>query len=242
MNARLSKEKVKAESDEGGPIRLLVIEDEPHLADSIARRLTEEGYIVDIARDGEEGLALSLTKRYQAIVLDLLLPKKDGLQLLREIRHNKVRSMVLILTAKSTVENRVEGLRTGADDYMVKPFALVELVARVESLLRRQGVQQSTILRGADLELDTETRAVRRASKVIRLTTKEFLLLEVLLRNKNRVVTRQTIAEQVWGFAFDTGTNLVDVNINYLRKAIDRGFSKKLIHTVRGVGFIFRED
>jgi len=242
MSGKSSQEKTGVETVSSGIIRILVIEDEPHLADSIARRLIEEGYAVDIAHDGEEGTNLALSKNYQLIVLDLLLPKKDGLHLLRDIRRNKVQSMVLILTAKSTVENRVEGLRAGADDYLVKPFALVELLARIESLLRRHGVQQSPILKGGDLELDTATRMVRRANKNIRLTTKEYLLLELLMRNKNRVVTRRTIAEQVWGYSFDTGTNLVDVYINYLRKAIDKGFPKRLIHTVRGVGFVFREE
>jgi DNA-binding response OmpR family regulator len=150
--------------------------------------------------------------------------------------------MVLILTAKSTVEDRVEGLRTGADDYLAKPFAVMELIARVETLLRRQGLVQSSILQVADLELDTVTRTARRANKTIHLTTKEYLLLELLMRNKNRILTRRTIAEQVWGYTFDTGTNLVDVYINYLRKSVDNGFPKRLIFTVRGVGFVLKED
>ena len=242
MDMEPTRAKTENEAYSDDSIKILVVEDEPHLADSIARRLTEEGYAVDIAHDGEEGATLALSNRYQIIVLDLLLPCKDGLQVLREIRRNKVDSMVLILTARSTVENRVEGLRAGADDYLVKPFALVELLARVESLLRRHGVRQSPVLTGADVEMDTVTRTVRRANKVIRLTTKEYLLLELLLRNKNRVVTRRTIAEQVWGYTFETGTNIVDVYINYVRKAIDEGFPKRLIQTVRGVGFVFKEQ
>lgn len=226
----------------GNQIHILVIEDEAHLADSIARRLQEEGFAVDVVHDGEEGLQLACSKKYHLIVLDLLLPTKDGLHVLRELRRNKVASMVLVLTAKSTVEDRVEGLRTGADDYLLKPFAFAELIARVESLLRRQGVEQSTILRVADLELDIETRNVRRASRNIHLTAKEYLLLELLMRNKNRIMTRRTIAEQVWGYNFDTGTNVVDVYVNYLRKAIDEGFPKRLIHTVRGIGFILKEE
>jgi DNA-binding response OmpR family regulator len=225
-----------------GDINILVIEDEPHLVDSIARRLTEEGYVVDVSRDGEEGYQLALSKRYHVIILDLLLPRKDGLKILRDLRRNKVQSMVLILTAKSTVEDRVEGLRTGADDYLAKPFAVMELIARVETLLRRQGLVQSSILQVADLELDTVTRTARRANKTIHLTTKEYLLLELLMRNKNRILTRRTIAEQVWGYTFDTGTNLVDVYINYLRKSVDNGFPKRLIFTVRGVGFVLKED
>ncbi len=223
-------------------IHLLVIEDEHHLADSIARRFEEEGYFVDVAHDGEEGFHLGCSKKYHLIILDLLLPKKDGIQVLKELRRNKVQSMVLILTAKSTVEDRVEGLKIGADDYLSKPFAFAELIARVETLLRRQGVQQTTILRADDLELDVETRAVHRGGKSIHLTQKEYLLLELLLRNKNRILTRREIAEQVWGYDFDTGTNVVDVYVNYLRKAIDEGFPKKLIHTVRGVGFILKEE
>ncbi len=223
-------------------IHILVVEDERHLADSVARRLQEEGYLVDIAHDGEEGFQLACSKKYHLVVLDLLLPKKDGLSVLKELRRNKVQSMILVLTAKSTIEDRVEGLRAGADDYLSKPFAFAELIARVESLLRRHGVEQSPVLHVADLELDIETRAVRRASKNIHLTQKEFLLLELLMRNKNRIMTRRTIAEQVWGYNFDTGTNVVDVYINYLRKAIDEGFPRRLIHTIRGVGFILKEE
>jgi len=223
-------------------INILVVEDERHLAESIARRLQEEAYSVDISMDGEEGLQLACTKKYHLIILDLLLPRKDGLGVLRELRRNKVSSMVLVLTAKSTVEDRVEGLRTGADDYMLKPFAFAELLARVETLLRRHGVEKSTIIRVADLELDIITRNVRRANKSIHLTAKEYLLLELLMRNKNRIMTRRSIAEQVWGYSFDTGTNVVDVYVNYLRKAIDDDFPKRLIHTVRGVGFVLKEE
>jgi len=222
--------------------QILVVEDERHLADSVARRLQEEGYAVDIAHDGDEGFTLAATKKYHLIVLDLLLPRRDGMQVLRDLRRNKVQSMVLVLTAKSTVEDRVEGLRAGADDYLPKPFAFAELLARVETLLRRQGMEQSPLLRLADLELDVETRHVRRAHRNIHLTAKEFLLLEYLMRNKNRILTRRAIAEQVWGYDFDTGTNVVDVYVNYLRKAIDEGFPIRLIHTVRGVGFILKEE
>ena len=223
-------------------VHILVVEDEQHLADSVARRLEEEGYSVDIARDGEEGYQLASSKKYHLIILDLLLPRKDGMQVLRDLRRNKVLSMILVLTAKSTIEDRVDGLRTGADDYLSKPFAFAELIARIESLLRRQGLEQRSVLQVADLELDVETRNVRRAGKHIHLTAKEFLLLEHLMRNKNHILTRRAIAEQVWGYTFDTGTNIVDVYINYLRKAIDEGSSTRLIHTVRGVGFILKEE
>src|ERR1041385_1108368 len=226
----------------GKEVHILVVEDEQHLADSVARRLEEEGYSVDIARDGEEGYHLAASKKYHLVVLDLLLPKKDGLQVLRDLRRHKVQSMILVLTAKSNIEDRVEGLRTGPEDYLSKPFAFAELIARIESLLRRQGIEQTSVLSIADLELDIETRNVRRAGKNIHLTAKEFLLLELLMRNKNRILTRRTIAEQVWGYTFDTGTNIVDVYINYVRKAIDEGYSKRLIHTVRGVGFVLKEE
>jgi DNA-binding response OmpR family regulator len=221
---------------------MLVMESERHLADSIGRRLQEEGYSVDLSHDGEEGFQLACSKKYDLIVLDLLLPRKDGMHVLRELRREKVNSMILILTAKDTVEDRVESLRAGADDFLSKPFAFAELIARIESLLRRHGAGQSPVLRVADLELDVETRAVRRASKSIHLTGKEFLLLEHLMRHKNSVLPRKAIAEQVWGYDFDTGTNIVDVYINYLRKAIDDGFPKRLIHTVRGIGFILKEE
>jgi len=219
-----------------------VVEDEKHLADSVARRLQEEGYSVDMAHDGEEGSRLASSKKYHLIVLDLLLPKKDGLQVLKELRRERVQSMVLVLSVKSAIEDRVEGLHAGADDYLSKPFAFAELIARVESLLRRQGVEQRPILRIADLELDVQTRSVRRGTRSIHLTSKEFLLLELLMRNKNRILTRREIAEQVWGYNFDTGTNVVDVYVNYLRKGIDEGFPKRLLHTVRGVGFILKEE
>ena len=176
------------------------MEDERHLAESVARRLQEEGYAVDISHDGEEGALMGSTKKYHLIILDLLLPRKDGLEVLRELRRNKVSSMILVLTAKSTIEDRVEGLKTGADDYLSKPFAFAELLARVETLLRRHGVEKSTILRVADLELDIITRTVRRATRNIHLTAKEYLLLELLMRNKNRIMTRRAIAEQVWGY------------------------------------------
>ena len=223
-------------------IFILVIEDEQHLADSIARRLNEEGYPVDVVTDGEEGLKLASTKKYSLIVLDLMLPKMDGIQVLHELKRDGVQSMILILTAKSTIEDRVEGLNAGADDYLSKPFAFTELIARIESLLRRHGVDQSLILTVADLEMDVAARTVRRMNKQIHLTSKEFLLLELLMRNKNRIVTRVAIAQQVWGYTFETGTNVVDVYINYLRNAIDKGFPKRLLHTVRGVGYILKEN
>ncbi|MBI5476785.1 MAG: response regulator transcription factor [Ignavibacteriales bacterium] len=225
-----------------GKAHILLVEDERHLAESISKRLAEEGYSVDVAFDGEEAVSRGCSKKYHLIVLDILLPKKDGLQVLKELRQNKIQSMVIILTAKSTIEDRVEGLKAGADDYLPKPFAVAELLARIESLLRRQGIGNSPTLTVSDLELDIEKRRVRRASRDIQLTTKEFKLLEFLIRNKNRVLTRREIAEQVWGYTFDTGTNVVDVYIAYLRKAVDEGFPVRLIQTVRGVGFLLKEE
>ena len=242
MPKKTSRGEKKSVPPSGKDVHILIVEDESHLADSIARRLQEEAYIVDVANDGEAGFDLACTKKYDLIILDVLLPRKDGLQVLRELRRNKVQSMVLILTARSMVEERVEGLETGADDYLSKPFAFAELIARAESLLRRRGMDRGPILRVEDLEVDVETRSVRRGTKNIRLTAKEFSLLEFLMRNKNRILTRRAIAEQVWGYKFDTGTNVVDVYINYLRKAIDEGFPTRLLHTVRGVGFILKEE
>ena len=223
-------------------IKILVIEDEKYLADSIARRLKEEGYKADIANDGETGYRMASAEKYHLVILDLLLPGKEGLQVMRDLRRENNQSMILILTAKSTVEDRVEGLKMGADDYLAKPFAFAELIARVETLLRRQGVNQGAVLHIADLEFDVNTRNVVRAGKKLHLTAKEFSLLELLLRNKNRILTRREIAQQVWGYNFDTGTNIVDVYITYLRKIIDEGYPRRLIHTVRGVGFVMKED
>lgn len=241
MPKKSSREEKYFIQPSGKSVHILIVEDERHLADSVARRLQEEGYIVDVANDGEAGFDLACTNKYDLIILDLLLPRKDGLQVLRGLRRNKVQSMVLILTARSMVEERVEGLETGADDYLSKPFAFAELIARAESLLRRRGMDRGPILRVEDLEVDVEARSVRRGTKNIRLTAKEFSLLELLMRNKNRILTRRAIAEQVWGYKFDTGTNVVDVYVNYLRKAIDEGYSTRLLHTVRGVGFILKE-
>jgi DNA-binding response OmpR family regulator len=240
--ARLSHTAKRAPPQPDNNALILVVEDERHLGESTVRRLQERGFAVDLAVDGDEAYRLASSKKYDVIILDLLLPRRDGLHVLRDLRREKVKSLVLVVTAKSAVEDRVEGLQVGADDYLPKPFAFAELLARVESLLRRKGFTQDLTLKVADLELDIETRQVRRAHKSVHLTSKEYLLLEFLVRNKNRILTRREIAEQVWGYTFDTGTNVVDVYINYLRKAVDEGFPKRLIHTVRGVGFTIKED
>ena len=222
--------------------RILIVQDEPHLLDSIVRRLISHGYAVDTAQDGEEGFQLAMTRKYPIVIIDILLQKKDGLAVIRDLRRHKIDCMILILTAKNLIEDRVEGLNAGADDFLMKPFAFIELHARIEALLRRHRFDLSPIIRVADIELDTITRIARRANKTIRLTEKEFLLLEFLMRNKNRKVTRTEIAKHVWGYDFIPESNVIDAYIKHLRKVLDRGFPKRLISTVRGEGFIIKED
>ncbi|GAB4535893.1 MAG: response regulator transcription factor [Anaerolineae bacterium] len=218
-------------------MRLLVVEDEPGVAQFIRQGLTEAGFAVDVARDGAEGLDYALAAEYDAIVLDIMLPKMDGLDLLRELRTRSIKSPVLLLTARDAIEDRVQGLDAGADDYLVKPFAFPELLARVRALLRRPPLQVDTILRVGDLEMDTARREVRRAGQPIQLSPREFALLEFLMRHPGQVLPRTQIIEHVWNFDFYSETNVVDVYIGYLRRKIDRGFADPLIHTVRGVGY-----
>ncbi len=222
--------------------RVLVVQDDPHLIDSIARRLAIHGYAVDTSQDGEEGYQLAMTRKYPIVILDVLLPKKDGLTFIRDLRRHKIDCMVLVLSTKSMIEDRVESLQAGADDYLMKPFAFIELHARIEALLRRHRFELSPILKMADLELDTITRNVRRSNKSTRLTEKEFLLLEYLMRNKNRTVSREEIAKHVWGYDFVPESNVIDAYIKHLRKVMDKGFPKRLIYTVRGEGFVMREE
>lgn len=218
-------------------MRVLVVEDESSIARFICQGLREAGYAVDVASDGQEGLNYALAVPYDVLILDILLPKMDGLRLLRELRERGVRTPILLLTARDTVEDRVQGLDSGADDYLVKPFAFPELLARVRALLRRPPLQSDPILRVGDLEMDTARREVRRAGRRIDLSPREFALLEYLMRHPNRVLTRTQIAEHIWDFDFFTESNVVDVYIGYLRRKIDRGFDRPLIHTVRGVGY-----
>ncbi len=222
--------------------RVLVVQDDPHLLDSIARRLATHGYAVDTAQDGEEGYQLAMTRKYPLVILDILLPKKDGLAVIQDLRRHKIDCMLLVLTAKSLIEDRVESLHAGADDFLMKPFAFIELHARIEALLRRHRFDLSPILHVADLELDTITRNARRSNKTTRLTEKEFLLLEYLMRNKNRTVSRTEIAKHVWGYDFVPESNVIDAYIKHLRKVMDKGFPKRLIYTVRGEGFVVREE
>jgi DNA-binding response OmpR family regulator len=221
-------------------MRILVVEDEKKIAAFIKRGLKEEGYAVDVAADGEEGYRLIMENDYDLILLDLMLPKRDGISLCRQIRQDDIQTPVVMLTAKSAVADKVTGLDAGANDYITKPFAFEELLARIRVLLR-SAVQTTTKLQAADLVLDLLTHKVHRAGQEIILSSKEFALLEYLLRNADTVVTRTMIYEHVWDIAFDTNTNVIDVYINYLRNKIDSGHEKKLIHTVRGRGYVLKE-
>jgi two-component system copper resistance phosphate regulon response regulator CusR len=222
-------------------MRVLIIEDEEKVAEFIRKGLQQEGYAVDVVRDGEEGAYQGENFDYDAVILDLMLPKLPGLEVLKKIRARHLNLPILILTAKGSVEDKVTGLDRGASDYLVKPFAFAELSARIRALLRR-GAQESTILRLADLEMNTATRTATRAGRKIDLKLKEFSLLEFLLRNARRTVTRTMIIEHVWDIHFDSVSNVVDVHINSLRNKIDRGFTPVLIHTVRGVGYVLTDE
>jgi heavy metal response regulator len=223
-------------------MRILVVEDEKKVLSFIKRGLEEEKYEVDTAMDGEEGLKMALEKSYDLIVLDWMLPKKDGLTMIKELRSKKTMTPVLMLTAKDSVEDIVAGLDSGSDDYLTKPFAFAELLARVRALLRRIEFDRGAEIHFADLRLDPVTHKVWRKDKEIGLTAKEYGLLEYFMRNPNQVVTRTMIADHVWDYTFDSFTNIIDVYVNYLRKKIDRDADRKLIHTVRGVGYIFKEE
>jgi len=223
-------------------MRLLVVEDEKKVASFIKKGLEEEGYVVDLAADGESGLRMALDQVHDLIVLDLHLPKKNGLRVLQELRAEKVNTPVLLLTVRAAIEDKVLGLDAGADDYLTKPFAFQELQARVRALLRRRAEAEATVLRVGDLTLDPARRLVFRGEEKIDLTLKEFTLLEYFMRNSGRVLTRTMIAERVWGYDFDPMTNVIDVYVNYLRKKIDAAQERKLIHTVRGVGYVLKAE
>ena len=218
-------------------MRVLVVEDEPGIAQFIRQGLSEAGYAVDVAHDGQEGLDYACVAEYDVLVLDILLPKLDGLHVLRVLRDRSIKTPVLLLTAKDTVEDRVRGLDVGADDYLVKPFAFPELVARLRALLRRPPLQMDPVLHLGDLAMDTARREVRRGGRLIELSPREFTLLEYLLRHPRHVLTRTQITEHVWNFDFFSDSNVVDVYIVYLRRKIDRGFDRPLLQTVRGVGY-----
>jgi two-component system, OmpR family, copper resistance phosphate regulon response regulator CusR len=222
-------------------MRILVVEDEKKVASFIKRGLEAANYSVEVEYDGEAGLNRLLKGDYDLVILDVMLPKLDGLSLMKQIRQRQVNTPVLLLTARVTVADRVMGLDLGADDYLTKPFAFEELLARVRVLLRR-GAAAPAVLAVADLRLDPVTREVTRGNQRIDLTAKEFALLEFLLRRQDQVLNRAVIAQHVWGVNYDTFTNVIDVYVNYLRKKIDSGFEPKLIHTVRGVGYVLKEE
>lgn len=221
-------------------MRLLVVEDDKKVASFIQKGLQEEHYAVDAVHDGARALAQAALVRYDLVILDLMLPKLPGLEVLRELRKKDPGQPVLILTARGTIEDRVIGLDLGADDYVVKPFAFSELSARVRAMLRR-GERPPSELRIADLVVDVTTRRVVRGSRAIELTAKEYALLEFLVRNAGRPVTRTMLVEHVWDIHFDRNTNVVDVHVNHLRNKIDKDFLPQLIHTVRGVGYILTD-
>jgi two-component system copper resistance phosphate regulon response regulator CusR len=223
-------------------MRILVIEDEKKVARFIKKGLEEEGYAVDLASDGEEGLARVLDQVHDLIILDIALPKIDGLQVLKKLRERKVPTPVLLLTVRAAIEDKVLGLDSGADDYLTKPFAFQELLARIRALLRRKAETGPPLLQVEDLVLDPSRRLVTRGGERIDLTSKEFALLEYLMRNAGRVLTRAMISDHVWNYDFDTETNVIDVYVNYLRRKIDSGREKKLIHTVRGSGYALKSE
>jgi two-component system copper resistance phosphate regulon response regulator CusR len=223
-------------------LKVLIIEDETKLASILVQGLKENGFLADTARDGMDGLMMALERTYDAIILDVMLPGRNGFEILRSLRETGSATPVLMLTARSAIEDRVRGLDLGADDYLPKPFAFKELLARLRAITRRPQVEPQTLLRVADLELDPRHRKVHREGQVIELTTQEFALLEFLMRNQGTVLTRTMIMDQVW--ASDDGgrgSNVVEVYINYLRKKIDQPYARKLIHTVRGTGYLLGE-
>jgi len=222
-------------------MRILLVEDDANLAQFIRKGLKEENYAVDVAADGEEGLSLALTNPYDLLILDIMLPKLDGLALCHRVRAKGLATPVLLLTARNTVETKVSGFDTGADQFLPKPFAFVELLAQIRALLRRGNQQPLVQLHAADLTLDPATRRVWRAGQEIPLTNKEYALLEFLLRHKNRVLTRTVIIEHVWDISYDPMTNIVDAHIRALRAKIDRDFSPPLIATVRGAGYMLED-
>jgi two-component system copper resistance phosphate regulon response regulator CusR len=221
-------------------MKILVVEDDRTVGQYVKRGLEEQRYHADLVEDGMEGLRLASGGRYDLIVLDLRLPEMNGLEVLRTLRDRGNTTPVLVLTAQDAVDFKVQALRSGADDYVTKPFAFEELLARVEALGRRPKEIRSPVLRVGDLELDGETREVRRAGERIELTPKEYTVLEYLMRHAGRVMSRTLITEYAWDYHFDPGTNIVDVVINRLRKKVDTGHAQKLVHTVRGVGYVVK--
>ncbi len=222
-------------------MKILLVEDEENVASFIKKGLEEENHTVDVAVDGKEGFLKAASMEYDLLILDIMLPGVDGIDLCRLIRMKGIHTPVLMLTAKDTVEDKVRGLDSGADDYLTKPFSFEELLARIRALFRRRQFPVEP-LRCGDLKIEPITRKVTRSGKEIYLRPKEFALLECLMKNKNKVLSRTQILRDVWGYNFDPTTNVVDVHINFLREKIDRGYPTKLIHTVRGSGYMIKED
>jgi len=222
-------------------MRILVVEDERKTASFIRKALEAEGFAVDLCANGNDALAAARLTPFDVLILDIMLPGRDGLSVLRQLRQNQNRTPVLLLSARGEVTERVEGLNSGADDYLPKPFALAELVARVRALARRTGESKSPVLRVGDLTLDTITHRALRGGAEIELTAREYRLLEFLMRCPGRLCERMMILEKVWDYNFDPGTNLVDVYIRRLREKIDSPFETKLLHTMRGVGYVMKE-
>jgi two-component system OmpR family response regulator len=224
-------------------MRVLLVEDEPETRSFITRGLQESGHLVEAAAEGKEGLFLALEGKYDVMVVDRMLPGVDGLSIVESARRAGQRAPILVLSALGEVDDRVEGLRRGGDDYLVKPFAFSELLARLEALARRGDSEAAeTRLRVGDLEMDLLTRAVRRGGRTIELLPKEYRLLEHLMRHAGQVVTRTMLLEKVWGYHFDPQTNVIDVHISRLRRKIDKDFDRALLHTVRGAGYVLREN
>lgn len=223
-------------------MRILLAEDERDLNCVIMKKLKSEGYSVDTCFDGQEALDYLDMAEYDAIILDIMMPKKDGYQVLEEMRKKGMDIPVLLLTAKDTIDDKVKGLDMGANDYLVKPFSFRELTARIRVMTRVRSGNATNRFSALDLVLDTETRQVSRGGQEISLTAKEYALLELLLRNKNRVLSREQIENNLWNFDYEGGTNVIDVYIRYLRKKVDEPFEKKLIHTVRGAGYVLRDE
>jgi DNA-binding response OmpR family regulator len=222
-------------------MRILLVEDEKNVAAFIRKGLEEEYYAVDVAEDGNEGLLIGSSNEYDIMVLDIMLPGINGIELCRRLREKGIKAPILMLTAIDSVSSKVEGLESGADDYLTKPFAFSELLARIKALLRRTAESLSE-LSLEDLRMDLLSRRVFRADREIILTPKEFSFLEYLLRNKGRVLSRTQIIENIWGYSFDPNSNVVDVHIKFLREKVDAGFERKLIHTVRGAGYILKVE
>ncbi|MDQ6624269.1 MAG: response regulator transcription factor [Verrucomicrobiota bacterium] len=222
-------------------MRVLVVEDEKKLAAFLAKGLAEENFAVEIAEDGATAITRILTEAYDAIVLDILLPRRDGLSVLREMREAHINTPVLLLSARGNVNERVEGLNLGADDYLPKPASITEVVARIRALVRRATGEHATVMRVSDLSLNVVTREAIRGGKKVDLTNREFALLEYLMAHAGRVLTRTTLCEHVWEHHFDTGTNVVEVCIQRLRRKIDEGHPRKLLQTIRGTGYSLRE-